>query len=89
MENAFNNYSDTGSTGFTITFSNGITVSIRWGEHNYSDQGKTTAECAAWWSDGSWVHIDGFDYYGDDVLPRLTADQVAKFIYNASNRLTA
>jgi hypothetical protein len=70
--------------GFTMTFTNRVTVSIRWGEANYSD-GKTTAECAAWNADThTWVRVEGFDYHGDDVLPRLTTDEVAKFIFVAS-----
>jgi hypothetical protein len=70
--------------GFTMTFDNRITVSIRWGEMNYSD-GKTTAECAAWNADNhAWVHVVGFNYYGDDVLGRLSTDDVAKFMYMAS-----
>ena len=71
--------------GFTMTFQNRITVSIRWGEANYSD-GKTTAECAAWDADTQykWVHVIGFDYNDDDVLGRLSTDEVARFIYIAS-----
>jgi len=69
--------------GFTMTFSNRITVSIRWGKANYSD-GKTTAECAAWTAAHKWVHVIGFDYNDDDVLGRLSTDEVAKFIYMAS-----
>jgi hypothetical protein len=70
--------------GFTMTFSNRITVSIRWGEANYSD-GKTTAECAAWDADThKWIHVIGFNYYDNDVLGHLTSDDVAKFIYMAS-----
>lgn len=74
--------------GFTMTFSNRITVSIRWGKANYSD-GKTTAECAAWDADTpntphKWVHVIGFDYNDDDVLGHLNSDDVAKFIYMAS-----
>jgi hypothetical protein len=70
--------------GFTLTFDNRITVSIRWGCMNYSD-GRTNAECAAWNADTrDWIHVIGFDYYGDDVLARLSTDEVAKFIYMAS-----
>jgi hypothetical protein len=69
--------------GFMMTFQNRITVSIRWGEANYSD-GKTTAECAAWTAAHKWVHVIGFDYNDDDVLGRLSTDEVAKFIYMAS-----
>jgi hypothetical protein len=70
--------------GFTMTFDNRITVSIRWGSCNYSD-GRTNAECAAWNADThDWIHVIGFDYCGDDVLARLSTDEVAKFVYNAS-----
>ena len=69
--------------GFTMTFQNRITVSIRWGKANYSD-GKTTAECAAWTAAHKWVHVIGFDYNDDDVLGRLSTDDVARFIYMAS-----
>lgn len=70
--------------GFTMTFANRVTVSVRWGEGNYSD-GKTTAEVAAWNADTHmWVHVEGFDYHGDNVLARLTTDEVAKFIFVAS-----
>jgi hypothetical protein len=70
--------------GFTMTFQNRITVSIRWGKANYSD-GKTTAECAAWDADThKWIHVIGFDYNDDDVIGHLNSDDVAKFIYMAS-----
>jgi hypothetical protein len=70
--------------GFYMVFPNRVTVSIRWGEANYSD-GKTTAECAAWNADTyEWVHVDGFDYNGDDILPRMQTHEVARFMYNAS-----
>ena len=70
--------------GFTMTFANRVTVSVRWGEGNYSD-GKTTAEVAAWNADTHlWVHVEGFNYDHDDVLPRLTTDEVVKFMFVAS-----
>ncbi len=70
--------------GFTLTFDNRITVSIRWGSCNYSD-GRTNAECAAWNADThDWIHVIGFNYYENDVLARLSTDDVAKFIYMAS-----
>lgn len=76
---------DKANQGFTMTFENRITVSVRWGSFNYSD-GKTTAECAAWDADTHvWVDVDGFDYGGDDILPRLSTDEIALFIYNARN----
>lgn len=68
--------------GFTMTFVNRVTVSIRWGEANYSN-GKTTAECAAWNADThAWIHVPGFPEM--DVLSHLTTDEVAKFIFVAS-----
>ena len=71
--------------GFTMTFPNRITVSIRWGSMSYSD-GRTTAECAAWDADThDWIHIDEFDYNGDDVLPRMETHEIARFIHNACN----
>ena len=80
----FNLFPNHVNKGFTMTFANRVTVSVRWGEGNYSD-GKTTAECAAWNADTyTWVHVEGFNYDHDDVLPRLTTDQVAKFIFVAS-----
>ena len=80
----FNLETNPDNRGFTMTFQNRITVSVRWGEAYFSD-GKTTAECAAWNADTyTWVHVEGFDYHGDDVLARLTTDQVAKFIFVAS-----
>ena len=70
--------------GFTMTFPNRITVSIRWGSSNYSD-GKTTAECAAWNANThDWIHVNEFDYYGDNVLPRMETHEIARFMYNAS-----
>ena len=83
-QNHLNLVADPINKGFTMTFANRVTVSIRWGSFNYSD-GKTTAECAAWNADThEWVHVNDFDYGSDDVLPRLNTDQVAKFIYMAS-----
>lgn len=70
--------------GFTMTFANRVTVSVRWGIFNYSD-GKTTAEVAAWDADThEWIHVVGYDYNGDNVLGRLTTDEVARFVYAAS-----
>ena len=80
----FNLETHPSNRGFTMTFANRVTVSVRWGEGNYSD-GKTTAEVAAWNADTHvWVHVEGFNYDHDDVLPRLTTDEVAKFIFVAS-----
>ena len=71
--------------GFQMTFSNGCTISVQFSEFNYSDQGKTTAEVAAWngngdwmtWNDGHWtVYPNG----ETDVMPRQTTDDVAMLI---------
>ena len=69
--------------GFTMTFKNRVTVSIRWGNFNYSDR-KTPAECAAWNADtDDWVRVPDFGDY-DSVIGHLNTDDVAKFMYNAS-----
>jgi len=68
--------------GFTMTFDNRVTVSVRWGTANYSD-GKTTAEVAAWNTDThEWVHVPGFASI--DVIGHLTSDQIAEFMFAAS-----
>ncbi len=82
------------NSGFSITFENGNTVSVRWGPGNYCNpvhpEGRmaphdapqradvwesTTAEVAAWDSDGNW-HNHGMD----QVSGWLTPEEVAKFI---------
>lgn len=88
-------------TGFVIQFPNGYAASIRWGEHNYavninpdhtdSHMAALDAEAAAFvWdlSEGDapgFYHVDGFDYGGDDVLPCMSPDNVAEFIYKVAN----
>lgn len=49
--------------GFHITFDNGYTVSVQFGIGNYSDQGETTAEVAAWSSElgQPWVKLSDHD----------------------------
>ena len=49
------------NNGFHITFENGYTVSVQFGKVNYSDQGETTAEVAAWDPDGEWVRLSEHD----------------------------
>lgn len=55
-------------TGFHITYENGCTASVQFGEGNYCDNrydGKTgagcaTAEVAAWDADNNWItNLDG------------------------------
>lgn len=80
----FNLETNPSNHGFTMTFPNRITVSIRWGKYNYSD-GRTTAECAAWNADThAWIHVNEFDYNGDNVLAHMETHEVARFIFNAS-----
>ena len=82
--NRINLITDAHNKGFTMTFPNRITVSIRWGSYNYSD-GKTNAECAAWDADTQdWVEVPDFATDGDDVLARMETHEIAKFMYNAS-----
>ncbi len=75
--------------GFTMTFPNRVTVSVRWGSFNYSD-GKSNAECAAWNADThAWVHVPEFDYSGDDVLARMETHEIARFMYNAGMMISS
>ncbi len=88
--------------GFSLTFSNGNTVSVQWGPGNYCnpehESGRmaahdapmqtpnwsaSTAEVAAWNSDGEW-----HNFGGDEVAGYLSSDDVAKFIdFVANNAL--
>jgi len=62
--NRFNLVTSDHNRGFTMTFSNRVTVSVRWGKYNYSD-GKTTAEVAARDADTDESH----DERGREVCP--------------------
>ena len=78
-----------GEDGFQMTFANGCTISVIFGKHTYSDNGETTAEVAAWHSNGNWMYHQEGDWIeipdGDsEVMPRRTADEVAKLIYTLS-----
>jgi hypothetical protein len=71
--------------GFQMTFDNGCTISVQFSKYNYSDQGETTAEVAAWNGNGDWMMWDGNNWNvltnGDtDVMPRQTTDDVAGLI---------
>ena len=76
--------------GFTITFKNGITVSVQWGDVNYCDQGVSTAEVAVWHDDdNTWFIFDNEDKLslvedGSDVMTRCTPEEVANIINQAS-----
>ena len=71
--------------GFQMTFENQCTISVQFSKYNYSDQGKTTAEVAAWNGNGDWMMWNGDNWNvltnGDtDVMPRQTTDDVAMLI---------
>ena len=71
--------------GFQMTFDNGCTISVQFSKYNYSDQGETTSEVAAWNSNDDWMIWDGDNWViltnGDtDVMPRQTTDDVAMLI---------
>ena len=75
--------------GFQMDFANGCTISVQFSKYNYSDEGETTAEVAAYNSNGDWMMWNGDNWVvltnGDtDVMPRQTASDVAKLIYTLS-----
>lgn len=86
--------------GFSIKFANNYTVSVRWGSGSYADPvddgydwigdlNAHTAEVGVWreLDDGTneWYHVDGFEYHGDDVLPRLEPEHVAEIMWKVAN----
>ena len=74
-QNEYNN-------GFHITFENGYTVSVQFSRSNYSDQGETTAEVAAWGPDRKWVKL-GED---DDVIGWCTPNEVLEIMNQIANK---
>lgn len=84
--------------GFQMTFRNGCIISVIFGKHTYSDGGETTAEVAAWNSDGNWMLFQEdrlpFDQWivlpenEVEVMPRQTADEVANLISTLSQYST-
>ena len=71
--------------GFQMTFENQFTISVQFSKHNYSDQGKTTAEVAAWNSNGDWFYFDDnkwniIENKDTDVMYHQTTDDVARMI---------
>jgi hypothetical protein len=70
--------------GFQMTFENGWTVSVQWhsgaycdSPRNYKEESKesTTAEIAAWNSEGEW-----YNFGSDTVLGYQTPEQVVTFM---------
>ena len=74
--------------GFQMTFENGCTISVQFSKHTYSDAGETTAEVAAWDTEGNWLMFDGEKWVeipeGSDVMARQSSGDVAKLIYTLS-----
>jgi hypothetical protein len=76
--------------GFQMTFGNGCTISVMFGKYTFSDEGQTTAEVAAWNSDGDWMLFHEFDQWivlpenEAEVMSRQTADEVANLIFTLS-----
>ena len=72
--------------GFQVTFSNGYTLSVAFGENTYSDQGVTTAEVAAWhYGEDHWLAFEGGAWVivpdrHSAVLGHQTSDQIASHI---------
>ena len=81
----------TAGKGFQMTFANGWTVSVQFGDGNYCDnrfnangeQSSKTAEIAAWKGrDETWYQFDN----ATEVRGWVTADDVAKFINLIANK---
>ena len=78
--------------GFHITFENGCTASVQFGESNYCDNNRyeklnrhigvssNNAEIAAWNADGDWITPEGFDFNGDSVIGYAKPAEVLRFI---------
>ena len=85
---AFSSKNDKYHEGFTMTFENGCTISVQFSKHTYSDAGETTAEVAAWDTEGNWLMFDEDKWVeiadGSDVMAYQSAGDVAKLIYTLS-----
>lgn len=70
---------------FQMTFENGMRVSIAFGDINYCDQGKTTAEVWAWdTNDGDKpIIVPGFS--NGDVVGHLTVNQILIYMNTVAN----
>jgi hypothetical protein len=81
----------TNNKGFQLTFSNGITISVQWGSHNYCCRRNNSAdifaeketpivesldaEIAIWDSQGVW-----HNFGSDEVKGWVTTDEVGEWI---------
>ena len=74
--------------GFQMTFENGCTISVQFSKRTFSDGGHTTAEVAAWDTEGNWLMFDEDKWVeiadGSDVMSYQSAGEVAKLIYTLS-----
>ena len=89
-------FTSTQNKGFTMTFQNGLTISVQWGTVNYCErknptspiQGEmkmnivesTTAEIAIWDETNTW-----FDFGYDTVEGHCDTNEVARWIGIVSN----
>lgn len=71
--------------GFQMTFENGWTISVQFGEGNYCSGRKenregissaVSAECAVWDSNGKWYRLSEHD----DVRGHMTTNEVGELI---------
>jgi hypothetical protein len=86
----------THNKGFQMTFANGYTISVQFGNGNYCDNRhygsmvtfdepvppSRNAEVAAWDKDGNWVQLSEHD----DVIGWQTPDDIAALIASISSR---
>jgi hypothetical protein len=89
-------FKSTSNKGFQITFANGYTVSVQWGNGNYCEKKQyggygeemkhqvwesPNAEVAVWDKNGDWVRPAGIN---DDVKGYQTPEEVAEIIEKVS-----
>ena len=86
----------THNKGFQMTFANGYTISVQFGNGNYCDNRhygdslswdqsvppSSNAEVAAWDKDGNWVQLGEHD----DIIGWQTPDDIAALIASISSR---
>ena len=69
--------------GFSMTFSNELTISVQYGEGNYSTRNEKdeaiSAEIAIWDNNGKW-----FDFGNDVVMGWVSPDEIADWINKVS-----
>ena len=80
---------DNFTTGFQMSFNNGVTVSVQFGKLSASDNGETTAEVAIWNND-NWFVMDKTNQLipvesSSDVMPRCTPEEVVWIMDKAKN----